>query len=156
MQEVSLAAVAQRAPLSDTSKLNAWLYQLAVRQSLLYRRSQGRRRRLVDRYQSEVIEAREDQSRTTDPLNWLMAAERRELVRRAVDSLPSRDRELLALKYTEGWSNRELADRLGKTESAIETRLHRVRRRLRTRLQSLGDVVESATEQTPTPNLKIV
>ena len=50
MQEVSLAAVRQHAPLSDPAKVGAWLYRLAVRQSLLYRRKQGRRRKLIDRY----------------------------------------------------------------------------------------------------------
>ena len=37
MQEVALAAVAQRAPLSDLARVGAWLYRLAVRQALLYR-----------------------------------------------------------------------------------------------------------------------
>ena len=49
MQEVSLAAVRQRAPLEDPTKVAPWLYRLAVTQSLLYRRKQGRRRRLTDR-----------------------------------------------------------------------------------------------------------
>ncbi len=38
MQEVSLAAVAQRAPLADPAKVAPWLYRLAVRQVLIYRR----------------------------------------------------------------------------------------------------------------------
>ena len=54
MQELSLAAVRQRAPLSDPEKVAPWLYRLAVRQSLLYRRTQGRRRKLVDRYAQRV------------------------------------------------------------------------------------------------------
>ena len=44
MQDVSMAAVRQHAPLSDPAKVGAWLYRLAVRQTLLYRRKQGRRR----------------------------------------------------------------------------------------------------------------
>ena len=50
MQEVSLAAVAQRAPISDPRKVAPWLYRLAVTQSLLYRRKMGRRRKLTTRY----------------------------------------------------------------------------------------------------------
>src|SRR5262249_59483699 len=42
MQEVALAAVAQRAPLTDPARVGAWLYRLAVRQALLYRRRRGR------------------------------------------------------------------------------------------------------------------
>ena len=44
MQEVALAAVAQRAPLADATKVAPWLYRLAVTQVLLYRRKHGRRR----------------------------------------------------------------------------------------------------------------
>src|SRR4051812_15467138 len=50
LQEVSLAAVAQRSPLADPSKVAAWLYRLAVRQTLLYRRRRGRQHKLAGRY----------------------------------------------------------------------------------------------------------
>ena len=48
MQEVALAAMTQRSPLADPSKIGAWLHRLAVRQSLLYRRRVGRRRKWLD------------------------------------------------------------------------------------------------------------
>jgi RNA polymerase sigma-70 factor (ECF subfamily) len=112
--------------------MGAWLYGLAVRQALLYRRSQGRRRKLTARY-AEVTQASSTASQP-DPLDWLMATERDGLVRRAVDDLSPKDRELLLLKYTEDWSCRELAARLGLSESAVEARLHRARARLRAKL----------------------
>ena len=59
MQEVSLAAVESRSPLADPSKVAPWLYRLAVIQSLLYRRNQGRRRKLTDRYARRLGMARE-------------------------------------------------------------------------------------------------
>lgn len=132
LQEVSLAAIAQRSPVADPARIGAWLYGLAVRQALLYRRSQGRRRKLTARY-SEVAHP-SSTTRQQDPLDWLMATERDGLVRRAVDELPPKDRELLLLKYTEDWSCRELAERLGLSESAVEARLHRARARLRSKL----------------------
>src|SRR4051812_18516607 len=54
MQEVSLAAVAERAPLLDPAKVAPWLYRLTVRQALLYRRRMGRQRKLNDRYAERV------------------------------------------------------------------------------------------------------
>ena len=48
MQEVALAAVRQAAPLADAAKVAPWLYRLAVRHALLYRRKCGRRRRLQE------------------------------------------------------------------------------------------------------------
>jgi RNA polymerase sigma-70 factor (ECF subfamily) len=136
MQEVSLAAVRQRAPISDPAKVAPWLYRLAVRHSLLYRRKQGRKRKLVDRYAERYRPTEADQHQL-DPLGWLLAEERRTQVHDAMSRLSKRDAELLMLKYTEDWSYRALAEHLGVSESAVETRLHRARHRLRTELAAL-------------------
>jgi RNA polymerase sigma-70 factor (ECF subfamily) len=130
MQEVALAAVAQQAPLSDLTRLGAWLYRIAVRQALLYRRRRGRQRKLVDSY-AWFQERNSALSSLPDPLDLLLRDERQALVRESLGRLPSRDREILLLKYSEDWSYRELAGHLGVSESAIEARLHRARQRLR-------------------------
>jgi RNA polymerase sigma-70 factor (ECF subfamily) len=140
LQEVSLAAVAQKAPLHDATKVAPWLYRLAVTQSLLYRRKQGRRRKLTDRY-AERYRPTEADCRP-DPLAWLLADERRKLVRKALARLSQRDAEILLLKYTEDWSYRDLAAHLGTSESAVEARLHRARARLRQELSVL-EVIEA-------------
>jgi RNA polymerase sigma-70 factor (ECF subfamily) len=48
-----------------------------------------------------------------------------------------KDAELLLLKYTEGWSYHDLVSHLGISHSAVETRLHRARQRLRDALIAL-------------------
>ena len=136
MQEVALAAVAQKAPLTDPAKVAPWLYRLAVRQALLYRRRQGRHRKLLDRYAQREI-GPTNESLRPDPLQWLLAAERRRLLQRALERLPQRDTQILLLKYTEDWSYRQIAEHLGTTEGAIQLRLHRARRKLRQHLASL-------------------
>lgn len=138
MQEISLAAVAQRSPLADPAKVAAWLYRLAIRQTLLFCRGRGRQRRLVDRY---FERGNDDERVSADPLDWLVLQERAVLVRQALSRLPGRDAEILMLKYAESWSYRELADHLGVSVSAIEARLHRGRRRLRDEL-TLANVIE--------------
>jgi RNA polymerase sigma factor (sigma-70 family) len=139
MQEVALAAVKQRAPLADASRVAPWLYRLAVIQSLLYRRKQGRRRKLTERfaYRNRPVES---ESRTVDPLEWLMAGEERQMVRQALARLPNRDQEILLLKYTEDWSYHQLAAHLGVSHSAVEARLHRARQRLRNELAAMNMV----------------
>jgi RNA polymerase sigma factor (sigma-70 family) len=141
MQEVSMAAIRQKAPLNDVNKVSAWLYRLAVTQSLLHRRKLGRQRKLVDRF-AQRNQPTELDYREADPLDWLLAKERKQKIRAALKKLTSRDAEILLLKYTENWSYRELAQRLDITESAVEARLHRARQRLRTELAVL-DVVEA-------------
>lgn len=136
MQEVSMAAVRQAAPIRDATKVAPWLYRLAVTQCLLYRRKVGRRRKLTDRF-AEDRQPVESDNREADPLGWLLADERRQLIRTAVARLPKRDAEMLLLKYTEEWSYHNLADHLGISESAVEARLHRARARLRKELMAL-------------------
>jgi RNA polymerase sigma factor (sigma-70 family) len=138
MQEISLAAVAQRAPIVDPSKVAGWLYRIAVLQVLMYRRQRGRQSKLFGRY-AERVRADGDDSTDDSPLGWLIADERAELVRTAIARLPRREAELLLLKYSENWTYRELAEHLGQSESAIESRLHRARGRLRDELaKTLG------------------
>jgi RNA polymerase sigma-70 factor (ECF subfamily) len=139
LQEVALAAVAQKAPLADPDRVAPWLYRLAVRQTLLYRRKQGRRRKLTDRYAARKQMAAFD-SQPLDPLGWLLAEERRQQVRQALACLPKRDAEILLLKYTEDWSYREMARHLGISESAVEARLHRARQRMRAELTALNAI----------------
>ena len=79
-----------------------------------------------------------------DPLEWLLAKERRQQVRLALGRLAKRDVELLLLKYTEEWSYRQLAAHLGISESAVEARLHRARGRLRGELATV-EAVEAET-----------
>ena len=133
MQEVALAAIRQQAPLADIDKLAPWLYRLALTQSLLHRRKQGRWRKLASRF-AERVQPSEIDSRNLDPLEWLLAGERQNLVRQAVARLPRREVEILLLKYSENWSYEQLAQHLGTTESAVESRLHRARQRLRKEL----------------------
>jgi len=140
-QEVSLAAIRQQAPLQDAGKVAPWLYRLAVMQSLLYRRKQGRRRKLIDGY-ARRCRPTEGDSRHPDPLDWLLADERSRLVREALGRLPPRDAEILLLKYAEDWSYHSLARHLGTTESAVESRLHRARTRLRSQLAAM-EVIEA-------------
>lgn len=133
MQEVALAAIRQKRNLADANQVAPWLYRVAVVQSLLYRRKQGRRRKLTERY-ADAAPPVEHCRREPEPLAWLLADERQRLTREALVRLSPRDREILLLKYTESWSYQQLSDRLGITETAVEARLHRARGRLRREL----------------------
>jgi RNA polymerase sigma-70 factor (ECF subfamily) len=146
MQDVALAAVAQRSPLLDPTRVGAWLYRLAVRHVLIYRRKAGRQRGLVDRYAARQGASELDAS--PSPLAWLVRDERQRLVQGALRRLPPRDAELLVLKHAEGFSARVLADRLGVAVATVEMRLHRARRRLRMELAAMSADFE-ATDHDP-------
>ena len=143
MQEVAVAAVEKGHQLRDPASAAPWLYRLAVMAALQYRRRMGRRRKLIDRY-SERRPPTDNDTREIDPLDWLLADERKKLVRRALGRLPQRDAEILLLKYTEDWSYRELAEHLGLTTSAVEARLHRARQKMRRALAKVDPSYSAA------------
>jgi RNA polymerase sigma factor (sigma-70 family) len=132
MQEIALAAVAQKSPIRDREKLGAWLRRLAVRQALMYLRGRGRQHRLMLR-QADRGDL-DGSSTSAGTLDWLVRDERSSMIREAVKRLPGRDAEILLLKYLEGWSYQKLAEHLKSTTSAVESRLHRARARLRNEL----------------------
>lgn len=133
LQEIALAFFDRDSRPSNLDGIAPWLYRVAVTQSLLYRRRAGRVRRLKQRFAEETHPTESD-SRTPDPLTWLLAGERRAMIRKAVASLAPKDAEILLLKYTEEWSYLEISQHLGLSTSAVESRLHRARARLREEL----------------------
>ncbi len=131
MQEVALAATVGRSGLRDPSRIAPWLYRVAVRQALLYRRKQGRHRNKIEQF----AQRRESPDASSgDPLTWLLDREQSRQVRAALEALAARDREILLLKYSENWSYRQIAEHLGTSATAIEARLHRARHKLRKQL----------------------
>lgn len=142
LQEVNLAAIEGKSPLRDQRSVASWLYQLAVRKVLQFRRAAGRQRKRIGDA-AAVEETRERES--GDPLAWMLNSERRQLIREGLSRLSGEDREMLMLKYVEGWSYRQIAERTGRTESAVESKLHRARVGLREHLVRL-DVIEKRGE----------
>ena len=100
----------------------AWLFGIARNAALDELRRRKRRARLE-------TEPPDDSSPAADDLAEL--ALRRETVRAAMSSLDGRERDLLALKFSAGLSNAEIAAVLGMSETAAGTRLHRTLTKLR-------------------------
>ncbi|HUE75126.1 MAG TPA: RNA polymerase sigma factor [Pirellulaceae bacterium] len=134
-QQVALAAVAQRSPLADPAKVAPWLHRLAVVLSARYRRKQGRGRKALA---TIAAQAAGGSAAASDPIDLLLRRERHELTRQAVAQLAPRDAEILLLKYGQRWSYRQIAERLGITEKAVDARMQRAREKLRFELSRLG------------------
>jgi RNA polymerase sigma-70 factor (ECF subfamily) len=146
MQDVATAAVEKGHQLRDPAKVAPWLYRLAVLAALQYRRRLARRRRMAERYAADVPPVDCDE-RETDPLDWLLADERKAMVRQALRRLPRRDAEILLLKYTEDWSYRQLAEHLGLSTSAVEARLHRARQKMRRALAQMDPTLKQISHK---------
>ena len=145
LQEVSLTAIQKGHQLRDPTRIAGWLYRLVVVAALQYRRRQGRRKKLLDRYAGRQPPV-DGATREPDPRDWLLVNERNAMVRQALTTLPPRDAEIMMLKYSEDWSYQQLAEHLGLSTSAVEARLHRARQKMRQALHKLDPSLKAGRQ----------
>ncbi len=109
---------------NDESVFWSWLTILARTAHADQRRQRSRYRAFLDRFSRHAeIEATPASQPANDGLDALLA--------RHIDQLPAEERELLTLKYTERQSVREIAQKLATTEKSVESRLSRIRSKLK-------------------------
>ncbi|MFT5523427.1 MAG: RNA polymerase sigma factor (sigma-70 family) [Pirellulaceae bacterium] len=147
LQDISLSVIRQNPQLEDPKKIRSWLYQVVVRRTTDYLRQRYRRELLLDRYSQFDERGQTDERGQVDERgqgepeqswSWMLAAEQRELLQTALGQLPDEDRQLVLLKFTKNWSYKQLAEKFGRTERAVEYRLVRAKQQLRAELQRLN------------------
>lgn len=137
LQEVAAAVVAELPALREPGRFRYWLRSIAVNVARSDGRRRTRRARLLAPLQQEPV----------DPASTLAgderAAERLAQVLVQLRTLPVAYREPLLLRAIEGMPQRRIAEVMGLSEAAVETRLARARRMLRERLAAIeGDEQE--------------
>lgn len=132
-QQLALIAHQHAESLRDPNRAAPWLHRVAVILCARYCRTQGRERKKIQQVASQTSETEH-----FEPLDYLISIERHQIIQQAVRSLEPRDREILVLKYQERMSYRQLSDRMGITERAVDRRLCRARSSLRTELRRRG------------------
>ncbi|HXX69338.1 MAG TPA: sigma-70 family RNA polymerase sigma factor [Polyangiaceae bacterium] len=132
------------------SSFSTWLFRVTANEALMVMRSRRRHRaRLVEGLDLEDLSnlpAANDLSSDPRADASIVASERDALVRRALDELPAAYRDVVSLHYHHDLGLHEIAARLSTTESAVRSRLHRARSRLRALLDrsALGVEVVAA------------
>ncbi len=132
VQEAFFKAFKSLSTLKDHSKFKSWFVGI-VRAAALDMR---RKRRVVARLESIPREV------GSPPTIGGSSQQELELVRRedcqavaeCLDDLPAEDRLVLVLKHMEGLSYKEIAEITETTTSAVESRLFRARKALRSKL----------------------
>ena len=127
--------------LEDAVKFKSWLAEIARNCA----RQWARKRRI---HTVSLDEVGEGVLRTQDsPDEQLTRQEQRELIRRTMETLPQKDREIAHAFYLEGASYDELISTHGLSYNAIAFRLFHIKRKLSKRLQYLltGIFVSPAT-----------
>jgi RNA polymerase sigma-70 factor, ECF subfamily len=150
LQATLMQVVRRLGSFRGDSSFSTWLFRVTANEALMLMRSQRRHRaRLVEGLDLEELGA-------LPAMNDYQAAERadataasneRDLrVRRALDELPLDYREVVMAHYHMDLGLQEIADRFDLTESAVRSRLHRARTRLRTLLEASPTGVEAREE----------
>jgi RNA polymerase sigma-70 factor (ECF subfamily) len=125
------------------SSFSTWLFRVTANEALMLMRSQRRHRaRLVEGLDLEdlgTLPAANDAPTRERADEQALASERDARVRAALAELPAEYRDVVALHYNEELGLQEIADKLATTESAVRSRLHRARTRLRTILTKDGE-----------------
>jgi RNA polymerase sigma-70 factor, ECF subfamily len=121
------------------SSFSTWLFRVTANEALMMMRSQRRHRaRLVEGLDLDELDglpAANDAETLGRADGAAVAGERDARVRQAVEELPSDYRDVVALHYHQDLGLQEIARRLSTTESAVRSRLHRARSRLRAILE---------------------
>jgi RNA polymerase sigma-70 factor, ECF subfamily len=130
-QEVFLKAFRKAADVRPQGQVYTWLYRIAVNHCL----NKLRRRKLVRFLRWEDPAERDAPAfdppdGAADPAAVLDARRQWQATRQAIAQLPENQRLVLVLVRFEGLSYRQVAEVLGITEGAVESRLFRAMRRI--------------------------
>jgi RNA polymerase sigma-70 factor, ECF subfamily len=123
------------------SSLKTWMYRIAVREALNYRRGWFRRHVhepfSLDEESTEPVAALAEKPDGDSPYETLELAERQKLVKAALAALPLPYRAVLVLREIDEMPYDEIAEVLGIAEGTVKSRLMRGRELLRRKLASV-------------------
>ena len=134
VQEALTKALQSLRRFDETRPFRPWFATIVANQARNWKRSRGRRLRLVqriavqaqlpERYVEEIVLEADEGSRVVA----------------ALQKLDRHDREILALRFLVGLSERESADALGLALGTVKSRTSRALERMRTQWESTNDV----------------
>lgn len=120
------------------ASFSTWLFRVTANEALMLMRSRRRHRARflegLDWEELATLPAVNDEARIEPDLG-VSTKQRDDLVRAALGELPDDYRDVVIAHYHMDLGLQEIADRLSITESAVRSRLHRARSRLRTLLE---------------------
>jgi|MDSW01.1.fsa_nt_gb RNA polymerase sigma-70 factor (ECF subfamily) len=144
VQEVFLKLQRKSKSFRGESSFSTWLYRVALNTLRDHRRKVVRfsREAAASGYESKDW-AEITSERALSPIDLAIKEERRQLIRKALNQLPSNFREVLVLRELEGLSYRDIANVTGVKQGTIESRIFRARQRLASEISNLrGDICE--------------
>ena len=131
VQDAFLNAYRGLTQLEDATKFKSWLGEIAQNCGRNWLRKQRGDTVSIDEVSENLLQTQDS------PDERLTQLEQRELIRRIIETLPQKDREIAHAYYLEGASYDELTSTHGLSYNAIAFRLSRAKQQLTKRLQYL-------------------
>ena len=131
VQDAFLNAYQGLKQLEDATKFKSWLAEITRNCARQWLRKQRGETVSLDEVSEEMLQTEDS------PDERLTQQEQRELIRRTMETLPQKDRDIARAFYLEGASYDELTSTHGLSYNAIALRLFRVKRQLSKRLRYL-------------------
>lgn len=132
-QDVFLEVYQSVRTFRSDADLNTWLYRIAVNKSLDFLRKKKRKKRVADLRGLFMFHRAKDTN--ASPHQNLEESERKEILRQQIELLSENQKIALVLSQYEQLPNKEIAEIMQTTESAVESLLHRARANLRKNLE---------------------
>ena len=137
LQESYLSAFRNLKSFQGGSAFSTWLYRIATNHALMKLRRKNPETVGLDEIAVPTHEELKQRTITDwalDPNQAMLRKEVRQVLDRAIQSLPPTYRSVALLRDVEDLSTAETAEVLGISEGAVKTRLHRARLALREKL----------------------
>ena len=131
VQDAFLNAYQGLSQLEDATKFKSWLAEIARNRARNWLRKQQAETVSLDDVSEHLLQTEDS------PDERLARQEQRELIRRTMETLPQKDKDIARAFYLEGASYDELTSTHGLSYNAIAFRLSRAKRQLSKRLQYL-------------------
>ena len=131
VQDAFLNAYRGLSQLEDTTKFKSWLAEITRNRARNWLRKQRGETVSLDDVSEDMLQIEDS------PDERLARLEQRELIRRTMETLPQKDRDIARAFYLEGASYDELTGTHGLSYNAIALRLFRIKRKLSKRLRYL-------------------
>ena len=137
-QDALLLAHRHRGSFRGDSRYSTWLYRIAATTALMYLRKKRRRALELFSPASNDEEAFPDHANLDElgPDEEVAGREALQLIRRRLGELGDKYERIFWMRYLEGYTETEIAERLGLSLATVKTRAHRARLAARAHLEA--------------------
>ena len=132
-QEVFIQVYESLAHFREEAELSTWIYRIAINKSLDFLRKKKRKKRFAQL--TSLFGFNEEKGEIVFPANGnpqqdLEEKERKQVLDFALEQLPTNQKTVITLSKYEGFRNKEIAEIMELSLSAVEALMHRAKKNL--------------------------